>query len=469
MNHTYRLIWSHRSHCFIAVGEHARRCGKSVRGAGLVIAAALAAAILPASCAIAGPAGGVIINGIAGDSITRPNATTTVINQASSRLAINWTTFSSAEGEMIQFKQPNASAIVLSGLALEGADAGNYRINNPSVKASINARPLSLSKTGIADKVYDGSMVAKIVNVGILDKKVDGDDVKASADGATAAFADKNAGTGKQVTVKRVALTGADAANYVLDSTQNATASIQPRPLAIRVQGADKIYDGNTFATVNLGDNRIEGDKLDLRYAKAGFADSKVGSGKTVTVEGIAAAGADAGNYVADTTTVTTASIDKAPLTITANPDSKAFDGKAYRGGNGVTYAGFVAGENAAVLSGQPSYGGDAQGAVNIGSYRIAPGGYTSQNYAIVYVDGKLTIQQPPLEPVYQAAGTEVAATAAAMSDAATRADSMRLLLQDVTLQVAGCGARLPERPLAAAVDCSEGRASGGIRPVSGF
>jgi filamentous hemagglutinin family protein len=368
-----------------------------------------------------------------------------------------------AKGASAAFADKNVGtdkAVTLSGLALEGADAGNYRIDNPSAKASIAARALSLSKTEIADKVYDGSTVAKVSNVGTLDRKVEGDDVTASADGATAAFADKNAGIGKQVTVGRLALTGADAANYVLNSTQTATATIRPRPLAVRAQGADKIYDGNTNAAVTLGDNRIEGDKLDLRYAKASFADSNAGSSKTVTVAGIAASGADAGNYVPDTNAVTTASISKAPLTITANPDNKAFDGKAYRGGNGLTYAGFANGENAAALRGQPSYGGDAQGAVNIGSYRIAPAGYASQNYAIVYVDGKLTIQQPPVEPVYQAAGTVVAATAAAMSDAATNPDSMRLLSQQATLRVAECGTRLPAQPVAVAVDCNEGTAS---------
>jgi filamentous hemagglutinin family protein len=114
MNHTYRLIWSHRSRSLVVVGEHARRCGKSVRGAGLVIAAILAAAIFPASSASAGPAGGVIMNGAEVNRITRPDAKTTVITQASPRLAINWTSFSSAEGETIRFEQPNASAIALN-------------------------------------------------------------------------------------------------------------------------------------------------------------------------------------------------------------------------------------------------------------------------------------------------------------------------------------------------------------------
>jgi hypothetical protein len=377
-----------------------------------------------------------------------------------------------ATGASAAFADKNVGkdkVVTVSGLVLQGTDAGNYRIADPSAKASIAARGLSLSQTEIADKVYDGSTVAMLTNAGTLNNAVVNDDVKITTTGATAAFADRNAGQGKTVTVSNLMLTGADAVNYVLDSTQTASATIRPRPLAVRAQGVDKIYDGNTNANVTLGDDRIEGDRLDLSYAKASFADGNAGSGKAVTVAGIAASGADAGNYVADSNAVTTASNSKAPLTITANPDSKAFDGKAYRGGNGVTYAGFANGENAAVLSGQPSYGGDAQGAVNIGSYRIAPAGYASQNYAIVYVDGKLTIQQPPLDPVYQAAGTVVAATTAAMSDAATNPDSKRLLSQQATLQVAACGTRLPAQPLAVMVDCNEGRASSGASSMSGF
>ena len=369
--------------------------------------------------------------------------------------------------EFVDKKAGGNKEVKLDGVTLTGDDAANYTIADTArveTNAIITKRALTLSQTEIADKVYDGSTAATLTNAGTLKNVVANDEVKTTLTGVTAAFADKNAGQGKTVTVSNLGLAGADADNYVLDSTQTATATILPRPLTVRAQGVDKVYDGNANAAVTLGDNRIEGDRLDLRYARASFADSNAGSGKTVTVSGIAASGADAGNYVADATAVTTASVDKAPLVITANPDSKAFDGKAYRGGNGVSYAGFVAGENAAVLGGQPSYGGDAQGAVNVGTYRIAPGGHASQNYAIVYVDGKLTIQQPPVEPVYQAAGAEVAAVAAAVSGAASKPDSMRLLSQQATLQVSGCGARLPERPLAAAADCSEGRALGGAR-----
>ena len=114
MNHTYCLIWSHRSHCFVVVGEHAKRCGKSVKGATVASAAALAVAIFAVSSASAGPAGGVISSGVNGDAITRPDQQTTVINQNSQRLVINWASFSSAEGERISFNQPNSSSIAVN-------------------------------------------------------------------------------------------------------------------------------------------------------------------------------------------------------------------------------------------------------------------------------------------------------------------------------------------------------------------
>lgn len=47
-------------------------------------------------------------------------------------------------------------------------------------------------------------------------------------------------------------------------------------------------------------------------------------------------------------------------------------DGRAYSGGNGVRYDGFVAGESSAVLSGSLVYGGTSQGATSAGRYGIA-------------------------------------------------------------------------------------------------
>ncbi|MBE7375818.1 GLUG motif-containing protein, partial [Pseudomonas lopnurensis] len=84
--------------------------------------------------------------------------------------------------------------------------------------------------------------------------------------------------------------------------------------------------------------------------------------------------------------------IDKAALTVTANDAGKTYDGLAWSGGNGVSYSGFVNGEDASVLGGGLSYGGSAQGAVDVGSYGIAAGGLTADNYVITYVGGTLVV-----------------------------------------------------------------------------
>jgi gliding motility-associated-like protein len=90
--------------------------------------------------------------------------------------------------------------------------------------------------------------------------------------------------------------------------------------------------------------------------------------------------------------------IDKATLTVTANNASKTYDKVAYSGGNGISYAGFITGDNAAnSVTGTVSYGGNAQGAVNANTYAITPSGLNSANYAIAYKDGTLTINKAGL------------------------------------------------------------------------
>ena len=60
----------------------------------------------------------------------------------------------------------------------------------------------------------------------------------------------------------------------------------------------------------------------------ATFTDKNVGTGKTVTVAGIAITGTDAGNYtLASTTATTTANITPLALTVSATGVNKVYDG----------------------------------------------------------------------------------------------------------------------------------------------
>ena len=63
--------------------------------------------------------------------------------------------------------------------------------------------------------------------------------------------------------------------------------------------------------------------------------------------------------------------INPASLTVTALNDVKTYDGLPYSGGAGISYRGFMYGENESVVSGTLAYGGTAQGAIDSGLYTI--------------------------------------------------------------------------------------------------
>lgn len=82
--------------------------------------------------------------------------------------------------------------------------------------------------------------------------------------------------------------------------------------------------------------------------------------------------------------------IAKAPLTVTANDASITY-GEAPTH-NGVTYSGFVNGENETVLSGELAYTYTYTQYGDVGEYSITPQGLTADNYEITFVDGTLTV-----------------------------------------------------------------------------
>src|SRR5207237_277559 len=135
----------------------------------------------------------------------------------------------------------------------------------------------------------------------------------------SAAFADKNVGTAKTVSVSGISISGADAANYTANTTASTTANITARALTVGATGQNKVYDGTATATVTLSDDRVSGDLLTDSYTTA----------KTVTVTGISISGADAANYTANTTASTTANITARVLAIAATGVNKVYDGSA--------------------------------------------------------------------------------------------------------------------------------------------
>jgi len=134
-------------------------------------------------------------------------------------------------------------AVSVTGISISGSDAGNYNLVNTTANttASITARPLVVTAIGI-DKIYDATTAA---NVTLSDDRIAGDALIFAF--AAASFANKDAGTGKPVSVVGISIGGDDAGNYNHNTTANTTANITLRPLLITAQNQSKTY-GATFA-----------------------------------------------------------------------------------------------------------------------------------------------------------------------------------------------------------------------------
>ena len=279
----------------------------------------------------------------------------------------------------------NGKTVTVQNASLSGTDAGNYAVVNTGgvTTANITQRALDLSFTGV-NKVYDGLTGAAVM---IGDNRIAGDQLTASA---SAAFGDKNAGSGKTVTVQNASLSGADAGNYSVINTGGATtANITQRALDLSFTGVNKVYDGLTGAAVTIGDNRIAGDQL-TASASAAFGDKNAANGKTVTVQNASLSGTDAGNYsVVNTGGVTTANISQRALDLSFAGVNKVYDGLT---GAAVTIGDNRIAGDQLTASASASFGDkNAANGKTVTVQNASVSGADAGNYAIVNTGGATT------------------------------------------------------------------------------
>ena len=235
-------------------------------------------------------------------------------------------------------------AISLGSLALgngsNGGLASNYTLSGGTHIASITARPLSVTAAGVS-KVYDGLTSA---TVNLSDDRVVGDVLTIGT--GPASYLDKNVGVAKTVNVSGINVSGIDAGNYTFNTAAVTTADITARALTITATGQNKVYDGLTSATVNLGDNRVVGDVLTVGTGPASYVDKNVGIAKSVKVNGITLTGADAANYTFNSAATTSADITPASVVVTGlAANSKLYDATTAASLSGGTLTGVIAGD----------------------------------------------------------------------------------------------------------------------------
>ncbi len=235
----------------------------------------------------------------------------------------------SAKGAFANKIVGSGKTVSISGLALAGASAGNYSVTQPTTTANITARNLVITAKGV-NKIYDGTTNATVT---LTDNRMTGDNFTNSY--TSAEFTNKNVGTAIFINVSGLAITGTDAGNYALSNlTATATANITPAALTVSgILASNKIYDATTTATLNFSNATLApilaGDSVTLNSAsaKGTFASKTVGSGKIVSVFGLALTGTNASNYTLATPITTTGNIATHGLTITAKGLNIIYDG----------------------------------------------------------------------------------------------------------------------------------------------
>ena len=189
---------------------------------------------------------------------------------------------------------------------------------------------------------------------------------------------------------------GLTSSNYAI-SFVNGALTVNRAALTVAANDDSKTYNGLAYS----GGNGVS-------YTGLVNGESNAVLGGTLGYSGTSQGAVNAGSYVITPGGLTSSNyaisfvngaltVNRAALTVAANDDSKTYNGLAYSGGNGVSYTGLVNGESNAVLGGTLGYSGTSQGAVNAGSYVITPGGLTSSNYAISFVNGALTVNRAAL------------------------------------------------------------------------
>lgn len=286
-------------------------------------------------------------------------------------------------------------AVSFTGFELSGSAAGNYKlITQPAdTTADITAKEITINGATVeGSKVYDGTIEAKITNAGTLSDNYDGENLTIVT--GSAAYDNKNVGTGKTVAFTGFALAGDAAGNYTLASQPADTAAdITVKEITINGAAveASRIYDGTTDAKItNAGAPSVnyDGENLKVAAGKAAYDNKNVGKGKTVMFTGFALEGDAAANYklTAQPEAVTAdITVKEIKIVDTAVEASKVYDGstdaKITEKG---TFDGLIDGDKVDIVTGKAAYDDKNVGnGKTVAFYNFALSGDDAANYVL--------------------------------------------------------------------------------------
>ena len=287
--------------------------------------------------------------------------------------------------------------LTAAGSITDGNSGNNYAVTYVDNNTGVIDQLAITGAITANDKTYDGNATASIASRS-LTGAIFGDDV--SYVGGTASFADKNAEIGKTVTATGLSLSGVDAGNYTVNSTDTDTADISKAILTLNALTDSKTYDGNTSSIVAVdvlglvGGDSVTGLTQSFDVKNAGARTLTVDAGYVVND------GNGGDNY---TLTVNNAigTISTANLSITANNQSKTYGQTVNFVGNEFASTGLVGLEtigNVTLASAGAVNTANVAGSPYAITASAASGGtFDANNYAITYNDGTLTVNRAAL------------------------------------------------------------------------
>ncbi|MCW2351804.1 YDG domain-containing protein [Sphingobium sp. B12D2B] len=237
-------------------------------------------------------------------------------------------------------------ATTADGKPIYGYTLGSTTATNST--STIFRKAVTVLDVVAEDKVYDGTLAAQISG-GRLDGVVSLDDLQLVR--GNAAFADKNAGTGKIVTASGFALSGADRDNYSITQPTGLSANITKAVL--RLDGAeavDRSYDGTTAVVINGTLQGVAaGDSITLDTKTGTMADKNVGTAKQVAAS-FTVTGTGLENYELVQPTGLTVNISAVTLALVgAKAVDRIYDGSRLVAIEGNSLAGLIAGDAVAL------------------------------------------------------------------------------------------------------------------------
>ena len=283
-------------------------------------------------------------------------------------------------------KNAGSRTVNYTGITLSGTEAANYSIAETATGAgTINKADLTLTAENVT-KTYDGT-----TNVAAADGKLKvssgelyGND---SVSGGTFAFADKNAGTNKTVTVTGAKITdGNSGGNYNVTYVDNTSSTITPKALTASFADISKTYDGTTDATAGIGTlagiESVDDGKVDVT-ATATYDEKNAGS-RTVNYTGVTLSGTEAANYSIAETATGAGTISQKALTATFANTDKVYDGTTTATAGTGTLSGVVADDDGKVsVSATATYDEKNAGSRTVNYTGVTLTGDEAANYSI--------------------------------------------------------------------------------------